>query len=46
MSEVVSDKKLDFIRTIITEDIEKNKNDGKVVTRFPPEPKVKSMSIP
>ena len=38
MSEVVSDKKLDFIRTIITEDIEKNKNDGKVVTRFPPEP--------
>ncbi len=29
---------LDFIRTIITEDIKSNKNDGRVVTRFPPEP--------
>jgi len=38
MSEVISEKNLDFIRTIITEDVEKNKNDGKVVTRFPPEP--------
>lgn len=29
---------LDFIRTIIEEDIETNKNDGRVHTRFPPEP--------
>ncbi|MCZ6864463.1 MAG: glutamate--tRNA ligase family protein, partial [Candidatus Dadabacteria bacterium] len=29
---------LDFIRTIITEDIQKNKNKGRVATRFPPEP--------
>ena len=29
---------LDFIRTIITEDIQKNKNEGRVATRFPPEP--------
>jgi len=29
---------LDFIRTIITEDIKSNKHDGQVVTRFPPEP--------
>jgi glutaminyl-tRNA synthetase len=27
-----------FIRSIITEDIRKNKNDGRVHTRFPPEP--------
>jgi len=27
-----------FIRTIIQEDVAKNKNDGRVVTRFPPEP--------
>jgi len=27
-----------FIESIIKEDIKKNKNDGKVVTRFPPEP--------
>lgn len=27
-----------FIRTIVAEDIEANKNDGKIVTRFPPEP--------
>jgi glutaminyl-tRNA synthetase len=27
-----------FIRNIIENDISKNKNDGKVVTRFPPEP--------
>lgn len=27
-----------FIRTIIREDLEKNKNDGRVHTRFPPEP--------
>jgi glutaminyl-tRNA synthetase len=29
---------LDFIRTIIEEDIKNNKNDGRVQTRFPPEP--------
>ena len=27
-----------FIKTIITEDLENGKNDGKVITRFPPEP--------
>jgi glutaminyl-tRNA synthetase len=31
-------KPLDFIRTIITEDIKKQKNNGDVITRFPPEP--------
>jgi glutaminyl-tRNA synthetase len=29
---------LDFIRTIIEEDIKANKNEGRVHTRFPPEP--------
>jgi len=29
---------LDFIRQIITDDIKKNKNEGRVLTRFPPEP--------
>ncbi|MEE9175835.1 MAG: glutamine--tRNA ligase/YqeY domain fusion protein [Thermodesulfobacteriota bacterium] len=29
---------LDFIRTIITEDIANNKNESRVATRFPPEP--------
>jgi glutaminyl-tRNA synthetase len=28
----------DFIRQIIAEDVKTNKNDGQVVTRFPPEP--------
>jgi glutaminyl-tRNA synthetase len=28
----------DFIRNIITEDVKANKNDGRVHTRFPPEP--------
>lgn len=27
-----------FIRSIVAHDIEANKNDGQVVTRFPPEP--------
>ncbi|MBN1542248.1 glutamine--tRNA ligase, partial [candidate division KSB1 bacterium] len=27
-----------FIRNIIQEDLKKNKNDGRVITRFPPEP--------
>ncbi|MCK5127395.1 MAG: glutamine--tRNA ligase/YqeY domain fusion protein [candidate division Zixibacteria bacterium] len=29
---------LDFIRTIIANDLKEGKNDGKVITRFPPEP--------
>jgi len=29
---------LDFIRSIVTEDVKKGKNDGRVHTRFPPEP--------
>ena len=33
-----NNKSLDFIRTIITEDIANNKNEGRVATRFPPEP--------
>jgi len=28
----------DFIRQIVAEDVKANKNDGRVVTRFPPEP--------
>ena len=28
----------DFIRTKVSEDLAANKNDGRVVTRFPPEP--------
>jgi len=31
-------KTMHFIRSIIAEDLKKNKNDGKVITRFPPEP--------
>jgi glutaminyl-tRNA synthetase len=33
-----STTKLDFIRTIVTEDLKTNKWDGRVHTRFPPEP--------
>jgi len=33
-----STTKLDFIRTIVAEDLKTNKWDGRVVTRFPPEP--------
>jgi glutaminyl-tRNA synthetase len=29
---------VDFIRTIVREDLRTNKNDGRVATRFPPEP--------
>ena len=36
-SEIRSES-LDFIREIVTEDLKNNKNDGKIVTRFPPEP--------
>jgi glutaminyl-tRNA synthetase len=28
----------DFVRSIVAEDLKNNKNDGRVVTRFPPEP--------
>lgn len=31
-------KKNNFIKNIITEDLEKGKNNGKLITRFPPEP--------
>ena len=31
-------KSLDFIREIVSADVDAGKNDGKVVTRFPPEP--------
>jgi glutaminyl-tRNA synthetase len=33
-----STTKLDFIRAIVAEDIKTNKWDGRVITRFPPEP--------
>jgi glutaminyl-tRNA synthetase len=33
-----SSSSLDFIRAIITEDLKSNKNNGRVATRFPPEP--------
>ncbi len=32
------DKSLNFIEEIVTEDLQKGKNDGRVLTRFPPEP--------
>ncbi|MCZ6685704.1 MAG: glutamate--tRNA ligase family protein, partial [Candidatus Dadabacteria bacterium] len=38
MEQDTKKNRLDFIRTIITEDIQKNKNEGRVATRFPPEP--------
>ena len=33
-----SEKKLDFVRAIVADDIKTGKWDGRVVTRFPPEP--------
>jgi glutaminyl-tRNA synthetase len=33
-----SNQSVDFIRTIVTEDLQAKKNDGRVATRFPPEP--------
>jgi glutaminyl-tRNA synthetase len=38
MAENTDSTPTDFIRTIITEDVAQNKNDGRVATRFPPEP--------
>ena len=38
MEEKDSEKHLDFIRTHITEDVANQKNEGRVHTRFPPEP--------
>ncbi|MFZ5766329.1 MAG: glutamine--tRNA ligase/YqeY domain fusion protein [Thermodesulfobacteriota bacterium] len=37
-SAIPNPKSRDFIRAIIAEDIAANKNNGRVVTRFPPEP--------
>jgi len=34
----VSSRSLDFVRQIVTSDLKTNKWDGRVVTRFPPEP--------
>ncbi len=33
-----TEEPLDFIRAMVAEDIKAGKNDGKVITRFPPEP--------
>ncbi len=38
MKELETDKAANFIAAIITADIKANKHDGKVMTRFPPEP--------
>ena len=38
MSETSENKPTNFIRQIIDKDIEAGKNEGKVATRFPPEP--------
>ena len=38
MEENSSEKQLDFIRTHISEDVANQKNEGRVHTRFPPEP--------
>ena len=38
MSDVDKPRPANFIRQIITEDLQQNKNDGRVHTRFPPEP--------
>ncbi len=35
---IKEEKSLNFIEEIVTEDLEKGKNDGRVLTRFPPEP--------
>jgi len=38
MSEEALNQPKDFIREIVAQDIENNKHEGRVVTRFPPEP--------
>jgi glutaminyl-tRNA synthetase len=38
MEEKPEKRKLNFIENIINEDLKNNRNDGKVITRFPPEP--------
>ncbi len=38
MSENDNLPSLDFIRTIVSEDLKNGKNDGRIATRFPPEP--------
>jgi glutaminyl-tRNA synthetase len=38
MTQSTTSKPTDFIRDIIDDDIKTNKNDGRVATRFPPEP--------
>lgn len=38
MADKTETKNQDFIREIIHDDVDSGKNDGKVVTRFPPEP--------
>lgn len=38
MTQENTQESVDFIRQIINKDLAENKNDGKVVTRFPPEP--------
>ena len=38
MEQEAQKKSLDFIRTVVTEDVANNKNEGRVATRFPPEP--------
>ena len=38
MREHDSTTRLDFVRTIVAEDVKANKNDGRAHTRFPPEP--------
>ena len=38
MTDVVKTPSANFIRNIITKDLQENKNDGRVHTRFPPEP--------
>jgi hypothetical protein len=35
---VTGDRPLDFIRTIVSEDLQSGKHGGRVQTRFPPEP--------
>ncbi len=38
MEQESNKKSLDFIRAIVAEDIANNKNEGRIATRFPPEP--------